>query len=163
MTTLREATAGPVPITLSKGTFRLSQLRDVDWSEFVSWVQERTISIAARCAQPLPADQAQTVIHHATEMACNITRQSPEVVNAIWEPDGLAKIFWLAIRRQHPDLSEVQARGLLTDDDGNLDTDMVEELSNAIQRLYLKRPLSDNGTPKKKRQPAKRRTKRKKR
>ncbi len=114
MTTTAQATAAAHTVNIGGRTFRMSPLRDRDYGEFEAWVQDKHIALFKRNLEGLPDDERQRQLDRAFDRAAEIGIHSPEAMSAMCTVDGVGKLVWMGIRREHPDVKEDEIVSLMT-------------------------------------------------
>lgn len=117
MSETARTTAAPRTIKLKGKEYRITPLRDRDFGEFETWVQDRAIAIAIRNSKELDEADRQSLIQHAYDKAANITISSPESTRFMASIEGASKLLWLSLHHEHPDLTEDEVLTLLCDPD----------------------------------------------
>lgn len=115
MTTTPQATAAPIAVTLAGQKFRMRPLRDCDFGEFEAWVKRRYIDTARQMAEGLSEADRQTLLNRAFDKAAVLTFSSPDALKLMVTVEGAAKLVWLSLRTEHPDLAEDQVKAWLSD------------------------------------------------
>lgn len=159
VTTTAQATAAPTTVMLGDRQYRVSPLVDKDYGEFEKWVQDRHIALAQRNLEGLSDDNQEKLLKHAYDRAARITMASAEVMVAVATLEGSIKLFWLHLRRAHPDLSESDVFGLIVNaETQEVDTEALDEASRAMKRVAPRKTgkKSRAGGAKKKRVPTRR-------
>lgn len=114
MTTTAEATAAPREVKIGGRKFRMSPLRDRDYGEFEAWVQDRSIDLVKRNLNGLNEVDRQRQLDRAFDAAAQIGIHSDEALAAMCTIDGVSKLVWMGLRREHPDVTEDEVTSLLT-------------------------------------------------
>lgn len=98
-------TAATYPIVLDAVTYQVSPLDDVAISALDNYVRSVHIeSAVAGSANLQPALQSR-VIDAAVRQASSLSALAPEGAAILKNPDGVAMILWLGIKRNHPDVA----------------------------------------------------------
>lgn len=129
MTTTAEATAAPTVVKLAGKTYRVSPLRDKDFGEFEAWVQDQRIAVVRRNLDGLEPEERQRQLDRAYDSAARLTIASPESIALMMSAEGAAKLLYLSLRREQPDITEEKVLELLTD------PKTFEDAMDAIDRL----------------------------
>ena len=136
ITSIAEATAAPREVTLSGKIYYISPLVDEDIGEFERWVSDQFIDLAKRHLDGLSDVQTNALLTHAYDVARKITMTSPESLELMITPRGCSKLFWLSFRHRHPELTEEQVMGLLTDPKNfTAISNKIDALRNSSQPL----------------------------
>lgn len=114
MTTTAQATAAAHTVKIGDQTFRMTPLQDRDYGEFEAWVQDKYISLFKRNLDGLSDDERQRQLDRAFDRAAEIGIHSDEAMNAMCTIDGVSKLIWMSIRREHPDVTEEEIVTLIT-------------------------------------------------
>ncbi len=150
MTTKAEATAASVPFDMGSVEYQLSPLTDRDISELDNWLRARMVR-AARESLPDDAtpEQRQETIGAAVVATAGVCLLSDLCASVMATPDGLARVIWQSVKRNHP--------GIMPND---VEAALLKE-SNAIDEALMAFDIANNSpTVKKKRTPRERRRRR---
>ena len=109
------ATAAPMEIELGGEKYLLSPFRDKDFGEFTRWVKGRIVQLAKDSLDGLPDNERKFLLVHAFEKANLIEINSPDAIRAMATLDGAAKLLYLGLRRNHPELTEQKVLEILTE------------------------------------------------
>lgn len=141
MTTTVEATAAFMKVMLGDKEYRISPLQDCDFGAFERWVQKRYLATTKENLDGLTEDQVNRQLDRAFERASMITFASPEAGALMSSLEGAVFLFWLSIRKEHPDLTEEDVGKLLLDS-ASRDTamDIVADLNKEHSPIKKKRP-----------------------
>jgi hypothetical protein len=141
-----QLTAAPITVSLGGKEYKLSPLRDRDYGEYERWIQSQIINIAKDNLDGLPEDQQKLLLIHAFEQARKVNITSPEFLQRMNTVEGAAKLLHLMMRRNHPEMTEINVLSLLTDPK-NLNTAM--DGVNTLMDLDGFDAGAGAGTPKK--------------
>jgi hypothetical protein len=111
---LSKMTAAVSELKIDNITYRISPLRDMDFGEFERWVQDSYMDVALRNLESLSEKDREVLIKAAYEKASNLTFASKESITLMTTVDGAAKLLWLSLRREHPDITIEIAQELAT-------------------------------------------------
>jgi len=111
---LPQITAAPSEIDFEGKTYRLTPLADQDFGEFQRWMQDNYIDLAKRNLDGLSEADRSSFLAHAYDEAAKLTLDSPETLRIMRTVDGAAKLLWLSLRREHPELTFQDAKVLCT-------------------------------------------------
>lgn len=114
MTTTAQATAAVHTVKIGTRSFRMSPLQDKDYGEFEAWVQDRHIDLFKRNLSGLDDGERQRQLDRAFDRAAEIGIQSDEAMSAMCTVDGVSKLIWMSVRREHPDVTEDEVISLMT-------------------------------------------------
>lgn len=114
MTTTAQATAAAHTVKIGDKTFRMTPLRDRDYGEFEAWVQDRYIALFKRNLGGLSDSERQRQLDRAFDRAAEIGIHSDEAMTAMCTVDGVSKLVWMSVRREHPDVTEDEIITLMT-------------------------------------------------
>ncbi|MFA5041114.1 MAG: hypothetical protein WC464_05730 [Bdellovibrionales bacterium] len=111
---LAKMTAAVSELKIDNITYRISPLRDMDFGEFERWVQDRYMDVALRNLELLSEKDREVLIKAAYEKAAALTASSPEAIGLMTTVEGAAKLLWLSLRRERPDITIEAAQELAT-------------------------------------------------
>ena len=110
--------SSPIELTLSGTTLRFSAFNDADIHELDDYVQRRHIETAMRgCPADASAEDKKLLYSLALTQASGLSWLSGSGARIIGTLDGMARLVWQGVHRQHPELSETDVRKLLIDAD----------------------------------------------
>lgn len=142
-----QVTAAPLEIELSGKKYLLSPMRDRDYGEFQRWVQSRIIQLAKDNLNGLSEDEKKFLLVHAYEKASNIKENSPETLRTIQTIEGAAKLAFIMMRKNHPELTEDRVLELFTDPENVSKT--MDGIDTLLELDSLKLPVTDTQNQKK--------------
>lgn len=126
----RRATAASDPLVLGDREFQMSPLTDKDIAELDSWIQSRCIEIARNS---LPPDASQELrnetIQSAIEVAMSMTWLSGRGAKILATVQGMTRLVWVSIRKNHPDVTPAQLQAYM------LDPENIQKANLAFSRL----------------------------
>ena len=125
-----ELSAAPFEITIGGKEFKLSPLNDEDYGCFEQWVRGKYVRHWKESTIDLDSDERVTLLREAFEKASTFTVTGPECMQAMVTLSGMVKLIWLAARKNHAEITEVNIFSLLEHDvtaqmDGNEAIDLV--------------------------------------
>jgi len=166
MTTTRvdASGAGRRQVTLGGKTYKLAPLRNRDFAEFEKWMQDQAIEMVERSIQRqnLSFDERRILLNEAYEKARRLTFTSKEASPYLYKLEGAAKILWLSIRQEHPEITEEFLVDVVQDDETlNQLMGEWEKVQRTLSPISQKKSIKRNGATKKKRKERKTKTKRK--
>lgn len=107
-------TAAATPIRLGDVEYRMSPLTDRDISELDEWVRHRYIQLAVdSLPKDTPPEEVTQVRLQATQAALNLTWMSGQGAKILATVDGMTRLLWQSLRREHPDVEYEDLRGQL--------------------------------------------------
>jgi hypothetical protein len=114
---MAEVTAASFPITLAGKEYRLSPLSDRDNSELTNWLRASFIQMA-RDSLPGNATQQERdeTLAVAMREARGISWFSREGAKVMRSLEGVARVVWQSLRKEHPELTPEQVREMLVDE-----------------------------------------------
>jgi hypothetical protein len=126
MTTQAEATAAPVPFDMGNAEYLLSPLSAGDISELDNWLRARMVR-AARESLPddATADQRRETIGAAVLATAGVCLLSDLCASVMATPDGLARVIWQSVKRNHPRVTPRRIEVLLLKDDSAIDESLM--------------------------------------
>lgn len=154
MTTKAEATAAPVPFDMGSVEFQLSPLTDRDISELDNWLRARMVR-AARESLPDDAtpEQRQETIGAAVVATAGVCLLSDLCASVMATPDGLARVIWQSVKRNHPGLTPEDVEVLLFKETNAIDEALMAfDLANNSPTVKKKRTWKQRRRDKRKRQ-----------
>ena len=105
MTRIEDATASTRTMTIAGVEYRLTPLTHQDWGELMAWCRDSYLGTYTRNVRDLEPEDRRALLEAAFQQANRLTLKSPEVAEALQSPAGMYKCFWLAIRKNHPELT----------------------------------------------------------
>jgi hypothetical protein len=101
------AAAAPVPVRLAdRREVRISPLTEGDWSAILAAAERTFRDLAAAATAGAPQEVAAAV-------AANATPTRAVAAAYLDTPDGIVRTFWLALRREHPTITQAETAALL--------------------------------------------------
>ncbi len=126
---LKHLTATPVEFIIDDVTYKMSPLTDRDIAELDEWVQSRFIRAARESLdETTPADIWERTMRLAMREALTLSWMRPPASAIFQSIDGLARLAWQSMKRNHPDLSVQNIRHLL------FDPQNIDKVQEAFQR-----------------------------
>lgn len=127
MTTTAAATAAPVEITLGGTKYRLSPLVLRDYGEFDQWMREQALEqLNSESVKSLPDNDRRALHRHIHDQAAKLSLASPPLTDLdalqlnnriLSSTSAAARLLWLGMRRNDPDLDLDEIEALLSDPD----------------------------------------------
>lgn len=107
-------TAASAPLVLAGVEYRMSPLSDRDIAELDEWVQIRYVNLVL-ASLPAEAEQEErdALRVRAAREALGMTWMSGEGARLMATVDGVTRLLWQSLRREHPDIKEEDLRRLL--------------------------------------------------
>lgn len=106
-----------VPLTVvndgKEVTFLMSPLSDKDLSELTEWVQERYLQTARKSAKNEPREERDRIEQLALATACTLAWTSGIGARMIASPDGMARLIWHGVRKNHPEITVEELRSYM--------------------------------------------------
>ena len=116
MTTLSEATAAPVPVTIDGETYLISPRTNEDYGTLENWIKAKLVQIARESIDENTSPEMQELtIDRALIKAATTDWYSKDGLAIVNSGAGLEFRMWLGMRHNHPKLTLATVRGLLKD------------------------------------------------
>ena len=151
-------TAAPVTLTLNGVEYRMSPLTDADMGELERWIQRQVLEVARESLPPLPdpgdshaylvcKNEREMIIRMAIEESCRASLDSAMGMNLLSSLQGLARIYWMQLRKHHPQITVSEVYGLLADKGIREKLDMESTVLNAPPPDLVKKKTGKSGVP----------------
>jgi hypothetical protein len=116
MISLSQSTAAPVELTIDGKVLRVRPLTYAARGELEAWMASHIRTRAAAFAAGLGDEDRRAILLDAARRAEGISETSPDAVPILASREGAARVLWLSLRGDHPDLSLDRVRELICDD-----------------------------------------------
>lgn len=111
-----DMTAASRPIMLAGKEYQMAPLSDLDIAELDQWLKAKVIQTAIDAVPPDASEQTrQAILDSANRVALELSWMSPEGAKQMRTLDGMARLVWQSIKRQHPETTHIDIRKALTD------------------------------------------------
>lgn len=118
-----ESTAAPAEITLGGKTFRMRPLSFAEIGEFERWAQDEYLQRVERSVKYLDeaakAEERRKAAAIMRKMSMVVQSDDAEALREMDETcrsiEGLTRLIWLGLRREHPELTLPEVGNLLAD------------------------------------------------
>lgn len=138
------ASAVRQPILIGNRTYECSALDDNARESLDNWVRERYYEIAASMFEKITkADIREQAMAVAMKEALTLTWMSGEGARLIASVDGMARIFWESIRKNHPDVTYESLREQM------MNPDNIRKMNRVFKQLNTDKVKANAGDPKK--------------
>ena len=152
---MADETLAPTPIYLGGKEYTLSPLGDDDIEELNNWLRADVIRMAESAIDDdTPPDRAREIRRMAIETARGLSWISGDGAKAMASLNGISRVVWQGLKRNHPELSHVDVRKLIIDKktiDYAMSVWKELNLKPAVNRNKEGRPAGNNaanGSPK---------------
>lgn len=130
MTTRIEATAAPATVRIGGTEYKLSPLTDEDRGILDQWVRSRHMKIARDSLDAnAPMEQRELTERVALSQASTLSFMSGHGASLMGTVEGMAQLFWCAMRRYHPELTPSDVAEMVTNPEN------LEEFQSEFERL----------------------------
>ena len=136
---LAKLTAAPMELEYNKKIYRVSPLRDRDLGELQNFIQDKYLSLAKRNLDGMSTENKSLLLKTAFEKATTLRVYSAESSGILNSVEGIAKMSWLSLRKEHSDLTFDQVWDLCND------SNFVENMMQLITELNK---VDENGVKK---------------
>lgn len=137
-----DVSLAPTPLHLGGVEYMLSPLGDDDIEELNQWLRSRVIQMAQ---QSLTDDMSPEVRREILSLAIDKARQLSWISGAgaaeMATLEGLSRVVWQGLRRNHPELTHAQVRKLI------IDKKTVEYAMAVWRELNLQPAAKQKGRP----------------
>lgn len=110
-----DITAACNEVILGDKSYRISPLTDKDISELDNWLRIQTIRLARESVLDADAATQDHVMKLALEFASTITWMSPQGSALMGTIDGVGRLIWQSIKKEHPEMTPEAVRELILD------------------------------------------------
>jgi hypothetical protein len=134
-------TAAPVPVKIGGVEYLMTPLTDADITALDNWLRARVIRMArsSLTADSTDAEEEMTM-RQAFRFASTLTWLSNDGLKLINTLDGLSRLFWQGLRKNHPQVTTDQIRGWIVDQEAMREFTDAFDVANNL----LKKNVSDN-------------------
>jgi hypothetical protein len=110
-------TAASVPITFADGTtYQFSPLTDKSIDEIDEWLQAKVIETARHSLKPdTPKEEREETLRIAVQESQKVSFLNDDGLLLLATVPGMTFLCWLALRREHPEVTQEQLRDKLSD------------------------------------------------
>lgn len=135
MTNLSQATAAPTELRINGDVYRIKPLRDRDYGELEQWLRSKAMDAARENLNGFSGEDRRTLLSLAYDKASRMSVTSPDAMEILLSREGAARLVWLGVRQEHPDVKLEQVGAWLSDpkvlEDAMGRFDDVNELAKA--------------------------------
>jgi hypothetical protein len=113
-------TAASHPVTIGGKEYQMSPLKDRELEEFNNWMRSSYIQMAREAITPdMSRQEREELLGAAIREARKVSYISPEGREIMQSVDGMARLIWIGIVRNHPALKFEMVREVMVDPDIN--------------------------------------------
>lgn len=92
-------------LELAGQTYTAAKLTHKDWGEFLDWLRSRYLRAAKKHVANLEPEDRLEILWRAIDRAIHIGLDHPYTRAAMSQPDGMAFVLWLSVRKDHRELT----------------------------------------------------------
>lgn len=109
-------TAASTPLKLGDNEYLMAPLTDMDISELDEWVQSRVMEVARRAlVYATTPTEREEMIRVALKTASSMTWMSGEGSKMMSTVDGLTRLVWQSLKKNHPAVTFLELRKQMID------------------------------------------------
>lgn len=143
-------TGAAVPLKIGDKEFMMSPLTDRDIVELDLWVQAKYVQIARESARDENLQERNRIEELATKTAASLTWMHGTGAQILASVDGMARLVWQAVRKNHPSVSLSELRALMFSEENIKAAQEAFAKANKVPRQSVKKGASRKRSQKQK-------------
>ena len=116
--TRADMSAAPLSLHFDGREYRMSPVTDADMGEIERWVQSHILRVARESLDDdTPESDRRIVIDSAMQKSAMVNLATPDSIMQMNSLQGLTRLYWLGLRKNHPDITIREVEQLMGDAD----------------------------------------------
>jgi hypothetical protein len=102
-------------VTIGDQNYTFASPSYQDWSDFLAWIQDSHISVAARNVERAPESMRQGLLQAAFDRAARMKLSDPDTLSILETPEGVVRLVAMHLKKHHPQMTLGDVEALVAD------------------------------------------------